>query len=460
MPNFSSLKSKFDSLKQKSHKPALILPGRNIIVPGGRIGKIGLAFLIGIIPALLIVIPQSVPNFSSFVDRSSSNFLNIHTLVGQQTTNLPATSVQTLVTKVSDCDKVAKELRFSCFRSAVDKYYQGKPADETYSLQSKLNFHSDDTSYAIFGTNCHTYYHALGDYIATHSPTEPDPADKLSACPQDCTSGCTMGLYKRLALENNYALPYIKNLYDICRDGEGPQCSHEIGHILHDKYTTAVLKTLDEISLKDYGLKQSKDYIYTSLNSADLNRPFEDCKAIVKKDDLGYCYSGIGHNLFLYSEFSPGGYKAQFDECGKIAATNRDSCLSFLLFRIGINGASPDFLSNKFDEGNKICDDAAVLINRPDLVKHCYRGLGGGIGLFIDSENSTSAPASSLEEIKLLDRAALCDQVPSEFIDTCYAGVLGTRFKDLYLNFKYKYPPIDKVLGPIEKSGDSNKVVG
>jgi hypothetical protein len=364
--------------------------------------------------------------------------------------------------KITQCNSVIANQRFSCYRTAIESYYQGRTPEDDADIAAVLSFRSDDSSYAIFGTNCHTFYHAFGDYIATYAK-DLSLEDELNICPYSCTSGCTMGLYKRLALKNGFSNDLLKDFYKKCRSGEENQCAHEIGHLLHDKYVSAVLKVLDEISLKNFGLKYPEEYKYVVAQNNDLNAPFEDCKKIIDKPDLvRQCYTGVGHNLFLFSEFASGNFKPQFDQCAKIAQANQDNCYAFLLFRIGINNAATEFLAGRYDGGKKVCDDAVALIGREDLKYHCYTGLGGGLGLFIDSETSSSLDqqdSSPATEVRLLERATLCDQVEDTFIESCYKGLLGTRFKTWYQGSKYKYPAIDRVL---EKLGDRNvtQVVG
>ena len=323
-----------------------------------------------------------------------------------------------------------------------------------------LTFKGKDTSYAIFGTNCHTFYHAVGDLIATES-TEPDIQSALNNCSLSCTNGCMMGLYKRTALENSFPTDLLKEFYEVCRDEEKHQCAHEIGHLLHDKYTTSILQTLDNLTKEQYGFSYPKEYNYTLFEKGNLNAPFEECRKILPKDERSYCYTGVGHNLFLFSEFSPDGYKTQLQECMNIKEGNQEDCFGFLLFRIGINSVAPKFLSSQFVEGNEVCENAVDIIERGDLIYHCYKGVGGGIGLFMESEYpeyfideelpifSEQFTVDDIKNIKksLLAFAKLCEASPSETLQNeCFQGLLGTRFKTLYLLFGVKHKQIEKLL--------------
>jgi len=288
---------------------------------------------------------------------------------------------------VEQCNFVERQLRFSCYRSVIEKYYEGdlKEFMEKTENNADLTFKGKDTSYAIFGTNCHTFYHALGDLIATNY-TEPDVQSALKHCSLSCTNGCMMGLYKRTALGNGFPTDLLKEFYRACREEARHQCAHEIGHLLHDKYTESILKILDDLSYERYGFSYFEVYNYVLFENPDLDAPFQECRQILPRDELSYCYTGVGHNLFLFSEFSPDGYKAQLQECINIEEGNREDCFGFLLFRIGINSVAPKFLSSQFVDGNEICEDAISIIGRDDLMYHCYKGVGGGIGLFIESE--------------------------------------------------------------------------
>jgi len=373
--------------------------------------------------------------------------------------------------EIESCNFIEKELRFSCYRSVMEKYYEGNLEKFLGKVKNdvSLTFKGKDTSYAIFGTNCHTFYHALGDFIATNN-AEPDMQSALNHCSLSCTNGCMMGFYKRMALEKGFPIDLLKEFYKVCREEEKHQCAHEIGHLLHDKYTTSILETLDGLSYEHYNFSYSQEYNYTLFENPNLDTPFEECREILPEDERSYCYTGVGHNLFLFSEFSPDGYKTQLQECMNTEEPNRDKCFGFLLFRIGINSTAPKFLSSQFVAGNEICEDAIAIVGRDDLMYHCYKGVGGGIGLFIESEYpeyfiDAKIPIFNeeytLDDIKnikraLLDFAMLCEASPEEFEAECFQGLLGTRFKTLYLLLGVKHEYIEKLLpnlGDFEVSG-------
>lgn len=374
--------------------------------------------------------------------------------------------LKSLESEIKECNVVARELRFSCFRASLENHFQkSKSSLEDFIISVKNNkkllFKSDDNSYAIFGTNCHTFYHALGDLAATYSGTD-KLEEFLKIGPSGCTAGYTMGLYKRLALKDYYSLDLLKRYYKVCPSGQSNQCAHEIGHLLHDKYTSSILKVLDDLSLKTYALNYPDKYQYISFDKVDLNAPFEDCEEIITENDnlVAQCYTGIGHNMFIFSEFSPTGYKDQFKECESVAEENKENCFGFLIYRIGINTVASKFISGKFDEGNKICSEVESLAGRDNLKHHCYIGLGGGIGLFIDSEyNLSQINDDNLVETKktLLNFAALCEKSPEDFIDQCLAGLMGTRFEGFYKTLKLNFKRIEELRPRLDKDF---KVVG
>lgn len=358
---------------------------------------------------------------------------------------------------ISKCNIVTTQLRFSCYRSVIETYYkedlQGflKKLKNNGNLSVKEAFaRNRDVSYAIFGTNCHTFYHAVGDFVATYS--NDNLQTMLEAGPSTCTNGYTMGIYKRFALKNRFDSAVLKEFFEVCKKGAENQCAHEIGHLLHDKYSYSVLKTLDDISLKNYHLTYPQSFEYTTFKEisslTSLDKPFEECRELVPEAKVAQCFTGVGHNLFLFSEFSQDGYKTIFEECGKINTQNKENCFAFLIYRIGINEAATRFLSNKFEKGNKICDEVIILAGSEDLKKHCYIGIGGGIGLFVDSEYSTSEikeenVAGAKEEF--LNYAKLCEKSKKEFIEQCFAGLFGTRYSKLYDLLKIYYEPIERL---------------
>lgn len=370
-----------------------------------------------------------------------------------------------LIEEVGKCNTSSKELRFSCYRNALEKHFQKSRFQgiKAYvkSLENKnLSFHADDNSYAVFGTNCHTFYHAVGDLIASKTDSKEDLNQTVSYCSNQCTSGCIMGLYKRLALDNDFNDNLLKNYYGVCPKGSEHQCTHEIGHILHDKYVTSILKPIDEISVKNYGLNPKRDYKYTKFDKPNLNKPFEDCVNLVPEDELAFCYTGIGHNLFLFADFLPSGYKSVFQDCDKTDSSHKEDCYAFLIYRIGINDAAVQFMAGKEEEGNKICNDVVKLSGRQDLKQHCYLGVGGGIGLFLDSEfANTKITTDNIGDIQktVLEHISMCDKTDEQFKKECYRGLLGTKVKKLYQDLNLYIQILEELL---PKSDDGFQVVG
>ncbi len=363
----------------------------------------------------------------------------------------------TFTSTVSECSKTATNLRFSCYRGTIEKYYRGDLKGFTAELKKEhdLSFEAYDSqvnvSYAIFGTNCHTFYHAAGDFVATYS--DEDVKTILSYGPSTCTNGYTMGVYKRIALKNHFSTDTLKEFYRVCKKGAENQCAHEIGHNLHDKYSYSILKILDGITTSQYHVSYPQKYDYVTFQSstqADLNKPFEECKALMPdKNKLAQCFTGIGHNLFLYSEFSKDGYKSMFSECSKTNQENKSNCYGFMIYRIGINEVATKFLSHEFSQGRKICDGVVAQVGgQADFKEHCYKGLGGGIGLFIDSEYAlTDINEKNLATVKkqLIEYLKLCEESEGKFVNSCFAGLFGTKFAKFYDLLRIDYKKIDEL---------------
>ncbi len=338
------------------------------------------------------------------------------------------------------CDSANKEDRFSCYRVAIGDVFGRNPVtfagyirENEERIRLALSQENANVSYAVFGTNCHTFYHAAGDFVATFSSE--DLKTQLSYGPTVCTNGYTMGLYKRLALKDGYSPQLLKKFYTECKDGAQTQCAHEIGHVLSDKYTYSVLQIIDDISGEKYGITYPEKYTYVTGSVPDLNSAFIECEDILPDETMrAQCLTGIGHNMFLFSEFSPDGVNITAAECDQVSIENKEHCLSFFIFRIGINNAAPYFLEKSYTEGNKVCEDVVASIGRVDLLSHCYLGLGGGIGLFVDSDFDMSDVTDlnlKTSRTELLDYARLCEHSLDGFADKCIAGLLGTRF-DMY----------------------------
>ncbi|MDP2736043.1 MAG: hypothetical protein Q8P12_07635, partial [bacterium] len=362
----------------------------------------------------------------------------------------------TLAQGISKCNTAATEFRFSCFRSVIEKNFAGEPVKEyleKIEKDSSLSFESKDNSYAVFGANCHTFYHALGDFVATR--TDGDIGGALNMGTTRCTNGYMMGFYKRTALENGFEKEVLQELFRSCQPESVNSCAHEIGHLLHDKYSTSILKTLDGISKDEYGLEYAAEYKYTLSPQPDLNKPFDECKEVLPEEKWSYCYQGIGHNLFVYSEFSPEGYKTQFAECsGVLSEESQEQCHAFLLYRVGINDGATRFLSYDYDGGNAVCQGATDATGRADLKRHCYLGIGGGIGLYLESEYPyDKITEENLELVKqrTLEVAELCSHSEEGFEDKCYAGLLGSRFKDMYKALRLYQEDIERLLPELDE---------
>lgn len=361
----------------------------------------------------------------------------------------------TFAPEIKKCNLLETKVRFSCYRSVLEQYYHGDAAHiKDWVKTENPSFESADTSYAIFGTNCHTFYHAVGDFIAEKGK-DSDIGTLINYCPNTCTSACMMGLYKRTALIHDFAIDVLERYYSLCPKGSEHSCAHEIGHNLHDKYVTPILKVLDEMTHTRFSWNPAMDYNYNIAKEANLVAPFEDCKKLVPESELAYCYSGIGHNLFLFSEFSKGGYKTFFDECEKSAGTHRNDCYDFLIYRIGINDAGVKFLTKNFEEGKRICDEVSVAAGRQETKHHCYLGIGGGIGLFLDSEYANHEITTANIEVmqkNVLKHIKLCEGSEKDFALDCYRGILGTGTKKLYKDLNLYDAIIENILPQIKNN--------
>jgi hypothetical protein len=358
------------------------------------------------------------------------------------------------VLNVKECNIAEIEHRFSCYRNAIEKYYQGDliHLKEWIEADQLLSFEGEDISYAIFGTNCHTFYHAMGDFIATKEAGGDKDTDSLvnNYCSTACTSGCLMGLYKRTALIEGYPSDLLRSFYEVCPEESGHQCAHEIGHILHDKYTYSILQPIDDLSRDRYALELNS-YRYATFEYPNLMAPFEECETVVP-ENIADCFTGVGHNMFVFAQFTVDGYRTSYAECEKLPGVNRDRCYDFLIYRIGINDAATKFLSGTFEEGRSICNEVAASANRDETKKHCYRGIGGGLGLFLDSEYANlKITSDNLAHIQrnVLERINLCEESEEEWKSECYRGLLGTRVKKLYIDLNLYNNVIEKILPQI-----------
>ena len=362
-------------------------------------------------------------------------------------------AVEVFPEAISRCNEEDRKIRFSCYRSVIEKNFKGDVYSYLEEIKNRndldFSIKSGSDTYAIFGTNCHTFYHALGDFAASRG--EPGDLKKLLEYnPSKCTGGYSMGLFKRFATRGGFDSILLKEMLGSCPKSEEVQCAHEIGHLLHDKYTTPILLKLDDVAFLSYGLKKTESRIYDPAEGEDMRSAFRECDELIEDEKLrAQCRTGIGHNLFLFSEFSEGGLAGEIDACKKLKDKNTENeCLSFLIYRVGINEAAAKFVNNDFAAGKSVCENIAAESGRPDLQSHCYVGLGGGIGLLVDSEYAlTEINDSNLAVIKakLNSLMNLCDLSPGEFRDNCYAGLFGTRFAKFYDLLKLYNERVEKL---------------
>jgi hypothetical protein len=342
------------------------------------------------------------------------------------------------VNKISDfpsrvklCNTMPEILRFSCYRSTIEQYF-GK---DTITFGEWIHSHQNisfetakkggKVSYAVFGTNYHTFYHAAGDYIATYNRGK-DILYVRNLGASTCTNGYIMGLYKRLALQQKFSLDYIKKLYTSCPEDEGYWCAHEVGHLLYDRNVYSILKVLDSISQKYYNVSYPQSYPYETFSNEDAEKSFAECDLIFSDTKRqSECYSGIGHNIFLFSEFMQKDSSSIEKECENIS--HKDSCHDYYMYRLGLNKVAPSFLSQKYNDGNTLCQKNAKGNSR--LLTFCYKGLGRGMGLFFNSEYTNNViennKAQALKKIK--EYKTLCSQSAKEFVSSCEKEFLDTK---------------------------------
>ncbi len=364
--------------------------------------------------------------------------------------------------RIAACSDTSPEARFSCYRAVMESFYGDHPQTILNVDGAHLPFDGDG-DYAVYGTNCHTYHHALGDFLAVNLANGDIPAQSVKGeqryCPTTCTSGCIMGYGNRMAMIQNFSTDWLKRFYEGCRDAEKSTCAHEIGHVLADKHIYSHLELVDSTSQERYGLEPTFDYNYVSFEDGSaFGSAFAECDEIVEGEDhQRECYTGIGHNQFIYAEFGDG-FEDIFDKCDEQGASA--DCYKFLLFRIGINEGATAFIRGDTESGNQVCSDAVDAAEQEDIAYLCHQGIGGGIGLYIESTYMASGDPTenATQQFKdtLMDLARLCEQ--SDDPDECYTGLLGTKFKGLYKDLDLDHEPIENILDDIDEENIDNVV--
>lgn len=373
-----------------------------------------------------------------------------------------------LRTAILRCEDTVANERFSCFRAALERH---APADDiarfvedaSHAFSRRDTFASD---YAVLGTNCHTFYHALGDFVATHAQELP-LRDQFALGTDACSGGYVMGLYKRLAYAGGFDDALLSLLSRSCKEYENSpgDCAHEIGHVLHDKYTKPILATLDPLTARFLGKPQgvAGEEVTSGAMQSGESTPFEDCRRLLPENAWRACYTGVGHNIFLFVELDPRGVALQ-DElraCTALEnAADRDACAFATMHLVGTNAVAPLFIDGRNAEGVAACDSAAALdqAREGERLTRCYFGVGVGVGLYAESEYPHEVLArggAPIQADELARYTDACESSLAPFIGECFAGLVGTGFSNLYERSGMQHPLVERALAGQKKGNGS-----
>lgn len=360
---------------------------------------------------------------------------------------------------VLSCETAAARERFSCFRAALERHAGSGSVADYVARAKKIGsrpgvFISD---YAVFGTNCHTFYHALGDFVAAHAPNLP-LAVQLSLGSDACSSGYAMGLYKRRTYERAFADDAISEIYHSCnaRVADLGECAHEVGHALADKHVGPVLAVLDRLTAAFIGSSSLPSVRQPEVSGTpgNIGSAFADCRRFLPSSGWKACYSGVAHNLFAFAEFDPSGavLKKELRACGEISdLKSRAACAASTMHIIGTSVAAPLIIGGSVKEGKAVCGEAAALdaLKREERLRDCYFGVGVGAGLYAESEYPPAAAPQGYAPIsaqELSRYTGVCETVPRESAETCFRGLVGTGFAALYQGAGASSAPVERAL--------------
>ena len=341
---------------------------------------------------------------------------------------------------VLNCLQSPQIERFSCYQRAIDNHYNNNLESYVSSIEFQVDeFFVDDVSnYGTFGTSCHTFYHAVGDFISRQVPLE-DFDQAVDLCSNNCTGGCLMGLYMRKGLQESYSTESLLSLKNYCIQDQETLCSHTLGHVYNDAYTGSNLKLIDEISKEKYEF-ELEDYSYDVTEHPSLSKAYGACRGLEDESLIYHCNIGVSHNLFLFLDFSEVGYGESAKSCSDLEEeVDQIRCSSGLAFRVGRNSVTRKFLDGDFQEGNSECSSVTKSVGREGVLENCYVGLGDGIG---------GTLISKYPDISLLDKdrkedyiqqlsenISLCNNAASGYVNACFNGLLHGRTLDDYLKY-------------------------
>lgn len=328
----------------------------------------------------------------------------------------PNHTEDTIAEKVASCNVEKVERKFSCYRALLDGIYKGQPIEEfvrAIEQDSSISFKKRADPIGVFGTNCHNFYHALGDFIASESQDHVNLEEFFELCPSTCTGGCYMAAFKRNVMNQDYSSESIQKNLTACTKLSPYACSHEYGHLLHDSATQPVMQIVDEISSKSFGLSYVNGNSYEVLDKIGADELFTSCSNL--ENGLGgICNTGIGHNMFLLIDYSQNGLSQAVSECSDYFTKSLDisECKRQIIYRTGINKVASLYLSGEFEAGFEKCSEVVALTGEPDLLEYCFYSLGRGLGWLFISENPHFAGDGGKYEIEKNFIISLCENIP------------------------------------------------
>ncbi|MEM3086398.1 MAG: hypothetical protein QXT68_04575 [Halobacteria archaeon] len=339
------------------------------------------------------------------------------------------------------CGREPSPARMPCFKWAIaDMWARGMNLTgiAAYDRYTREPHVSPGDVGSPFGNNCHTFYHAVGEFIAENLAQEPERA--MALAPPTCTGGAYMAILHRLHLVHGYDPEMLRRAYRACPDVPAI-CAHVVGHALFDKHVSSILEDLDRITASRYG-KSPRPYRYAG--DTNHSAAFAECREVVEPGNAEQCYTGIAHSFFLATKHRSVDYRDILQECEKTPDFLKE-CRSNFALRFGFGEVAPILIEN-----NSTGAVAECALLGPDLQADCHRGAGGGLGLWLEAqivgiEGDRMTPEDASGFIRR--HVNLCRSMVPEYVPACIRGMVGTpAFKGLYLRSGLVDPDVEAAI--------------
>ena len=319
------------------------------------------------------------------------------------------------------CQFADEHYRLACYKDIIKTFLSEHPRAKGDFYKTflphiirKPDLEGDARRYMTsLSSNCHVFMHAVGEVQADiHFAQNPEnPEELLEILSTECRLGDRVGAITRLAKLKNFDSDYIDRLHGACLKGiknageaDMQQCAHALGHVYFDKYVFDTSPLHDG----DFSIQLGE------IKSESIQKAVTACSELSPLEQSG-CFNAVAHSFYHVGHFFyhkeievDRDFSFFFNGCQGLKEF-RDVCFKALIYRIGLNQAGPYFLTENYQEGNRICQRILESIGS-EFADFCYTGVGTFLGQIIHEYGK--------EELK-----TKCELIEANHKKECYKGL-------------------------------------